>query len=75
MHIILCCCACLDTITLPANDMYRKKRQSVGQTLFGIFLVSITIYQVITLQVNFAIIASRQASSTTFYAGLGEAML
>ena len=25
MHIILCCCACLDTIILPANDMYLKK--------------------------------------------------
>ena len=27
MHIILCCCACLDTIILLANDMYRKKSE------------------------------------------------
>ena len=46
-----------------------------GQTLFGIFFASITICQVITSQVNFAVIASRQADSTTFYATLGEAML
>ena len=28
-----------------------------------------------SLQVNFAVIATRQESSTTFYATLGEAML
>ena len=37
---------------------------SAGQTLFGIFFASITICTVITSQVNFAVIASKQASST-----------
>ena len=52
-----------------------RENPGAGQTLFGIFFASITICPVITSQVNFAVIASKQASSTTFYATLGEAML
>ena len=43
--------------------------------MFGIFLASITIYQVNASQVNFAIIASRQASSNFLNVNLGEVML
>ena len=52
-----------------------RENPGAGQTLFGIFFASITICQVITSQVNFAVIARRQASSITFYAILREAML
>ena len=52
-----------------------RENPGAGQTLFGIFFASVTICQVITSQVKFAVIACRQASSTTFYATLGEAML